>query len=1209
MPSTYTGNLGIELPADGELDGVWGDVVNDNMNIIDRAINGSLALALSGTSSTLTTSDGSLSDGQYKLLVLGGSPSGTHTITIAPSNAQKIYFVRNTTAQSVVFTQGSGGNVTVATGDSAIIYSDGAGAGAAVVNITNDFAMSSVKITGGTIDGTVIGGTSAAAGTFTTANATTVDTTNIEVTTLKAKDGTSAGSIADSTGVVTLASSVLTTTDINGGTIDGTVIGGSSAAAGTFTTVTASGQASFADGTAAAPSITNTGDLDAGLFFPAADTVAVATAGTERMRITSGGNVGIGTSSPDTRVTISASGVNGLNLSQDLGNSALSSRLMLSNATAGQTAIIVNNTGSFAFFTGATVNSSSGTERMRIDTSGNVGIGVSSPTNKLHIVSTPPAAVPAAGTSGHPLAVGTSPYGVAVGTLTDGTGYIQATRWDGAATSYSLLVNPNGGNVGIGTTSPTERLQVGSTASNYIAIAKDGVTSSGIKIIRAGTLDGLFEVDDLERLNIGIDQSGTLGTGVIRFLVGSTERMRIDTTGVVYLGNGASSATPANGFLFATAGSGTDITGATMTLQGGRGTGTGAGGPLIFSTSAAGTTGTTLNAATERMRIISGGNVGIGTTAPAAKLEVALGANGEYMRVGGDDATNNRALRFTSSTSTGSVGALHTINASGSVGVIALATASTERMRISGGVVYLGNGDASATPTNSFLFATAGSGTDIAGASMTIQGGAGTGTGAGGSLNFSTAAAGTTGSSLNAATTRMTINSSGNVGINNSTPGRILSTTAANVILAVNGSITLPFTNTGAEPLRIGSFTNTNFTQGTSSVGNAVGLTVSNWNAVSNGTTAIQAGVDSGNGGIELQSRQTDLGVVTRLARFEMNTSQFFTANAERMRIDSGGNVGIGTSSITAVFGKTVQIGDGTTTSSISLIGTGAGTTGDVYLGSTGSEATLTARASTPLFFGTNGLERMRIDASGNVIIGNGDTSATPTNGILQATGGSGTDIVGATLNIQGGRGTGSANGGPIIFSTAAAGTTGTTLNAATERMRLSAGGNLTVGTTNGTPGSSNVVGAAISALGYISISRDNISAEFNRIASDGDAVVFYRAGTKVGSISVTTTATAYNTSSDYRLKESIQPIFGASDRVRQLNPVNFAWRADGTRTDGFIAHEVQAVAPQAVTGEKDGEEMQAIDHSKLVPLLTAALQEALTEIALLKARLDTANI
>ena len=106
---------------------------------------------------------------------------------------------------------------------------------------------SSVAITGGTIDGTTIGGVSTAAGTFTTVsgttgnittvNATTVDTTNIEVTTIKAKDGTAAGSIADSTGVVTLTSSVLTTTDINGGTIDGTSIGASSPSTGVFTQV------------------------------------------------------------------------------------------------------------------------------------------------------------------------------------------------------------------------------------------------------------------------------------------------------------------------------------------------------------------------------------------------------------------------------------------------------------------------------------------------------------------------------------------------------------------------------------------------------------------------------------------------------------------------------------------------------------------------------------------------------------------------------------------------------------------------------------------------------------------------------------------------------------------------------------------------------------------------------------------------------------
>lgn len=136
MASTYTSNTGIELIATGEQSGTWGDTTNTNLQIIDRLTNGVGAVTLSGTTHTLTTTDGSLSEGQYKLLVLGGTPSGTCTITIDPNDQQKIFFVRNNSGESAIFTQGSGSNVTVVDGYTAMIYADGAGASANVVDLT-----------------------------------------------------------------------------------------------------------------------------------------------------------------------------------------------------------------------------------------------------------------------------------------------------------------------------------------------------------------------------------------------------------------------------------------------------------------------------------------------------------------------------------------------------------------------------------------------------------------------------------------------------------------------------------------------------------------------------------------------------------------------------------------------------------------------------------------------------------------------------------------------------------------------------------------------------------------------------------------------------------------------------------------------------------------------------------------------------------------
>ena len=171
MASTYTDNSGIEKPGTGEQSGTWGTTTNLNFDIIDRIVSGVGTITLSGTTHTLTTSDGALSDGMFKVLVLAGSPSGTNTITISPNNAQKLYFVKNDSGQSVIFTQGSGSNVTIPDGDTKIIFADGAGAGAAVTDFTGSLSVT------GDIDASTfkIGGTSVTA-TATELNYTDVTT-------------------------------------------------------------------------------------------------------------------------------------------------------------------------------------------------------------------------------------------------------------------------------------------------------------------------------------------------------------------------------------------------------------------------------------------------------------------------------------------------------------------------------------------------------------------------------------------------------------------------------------------------------------------------------------------------------------------------------------------------------------------------------------------------------------------------------------------------------------------------------------------------------------------------------------------------------------------------------------------------------------------------------------------------------------------------
>lgn len=187
----------------------------------------------------------------------------------------------------------------------------------------------------------------------------------------------------------------------------------------------------------------------------------------------------------------------------------------------------------------------------------------------------------------------------------------------------------------------------------------------------------------------------------------------------------------------------------------------------------------------------------------------------------------------------------------------------------------------------------------------------------------------------------------------------------------------------------------------------------------------------------------------------------------------------------------------------------------------------------------------------------------------------------------------------------AASGTAGATATL-TQAMTLDASGNLLVGTTSFTVGASS--GTVV--VGYNGATQNGFkSYDSNTSAGTDTAVVFIRGTTNVGQITTTLSATAYGTSSDYRLKENVVPMQNALATVSQLKPVTYDWIATKEKGQGFIAHELAEVCPESVVGEKDAVDeegnpkYQAIDTSFLVATLTAAIQEQQTMIEELKTK------
>jgi len=361
-------------------------------------------------------------------------------------------------------------------------------------------------------------------------------------------------------------------------------------------------------------------------------------------------------------------------------------------------------------------------------------------------------------------------------------------------------------------------------------------------------------------------------------------------------------------------------------------------------------------------------------------------------------------------------------------------------------------------------------------------------------------------------------------------------------------------------------------------------------------------------------------------------------ASANRLVITSDGNVGIGTSSPTVSNGKGLVIADATAARlKLCDTTTGEGASDGVQLGHSGGIGFLFNHENEAFQFGTNNTERMRIDSAGRLLIG----TTTEGNANADDLTISGSGNIGMTIrstnsgesNIYFSDGT---SGGPEYVGYAAYNHGDNTLRIGTnavERMRIRNDGYFRIGDANSqaeTYTGANVIMTSIATTfgnHGVDIAQGSYTGAYN--------VLYFRNGNGgVGYIQTNGSSTTYSTGSDYRLKENVTDISDGITRVKQLKPSRFNFIADADKTvDGFLAHEAATVVPEAVTGTKDAvqvwkehekdelpdgvsvgdnklddvgntiPEIQGIDQGKLVPLLTAALQEAIAKIETLETK------
>jgi len=476
-----------------------------------------------------------------------------------------------------------------------------------------------------------------------------------------------------------------------------------------------------------------------------------------------------------------------------------------------------------------------------------------------------------------------------------------------------------------------------------------------------------------------------------------------------------------------------------------------------------------------------------------------------------------------------------------------------------------------------------------------------------------------------------------------------------------------------------------NNTSPSSQVAGAADLVIGDTSDADSGMTFVTS--TSGQGLIHFSDATSGDARFDGFIGYEQNNRalKFGTAQTERMRIDSNGHLAVGfkatigggqsttspdsvfavqdsgadVGKVTAVFGadeNTNTLSDNTTKETrigIPHYDTAEEPAALFFASSSSSDnniifggGTSRLNAATTISFRTasnnttqTGTERMRIDSSGNLLVGK-TTIATGTAGIALRSNG---EVRGTADGDYAARFSRlSSNGAIVGFEKdgAAAGSIGVAGGSSNEIYIYAESGKgillnnngLLAGTSSG-GGSDNTTDLGqsdvrfkdlyLSGVNYIGSSSDsdvgidikqaNLSAlitlngRMNNSGTTTTAIEFKdgSSSTTEGSITVTSSGTTYNTTSDRRLKDNIEPIADGTEKLMAMNPVTHTWIADpeADAVHGFIAQEMQEIVPEAVSGDPDGEEMMSMDYGRITPVLVAALQDAVKEITALKKR------